>query len=123
MSDTRIRALGCGVVALFLLCGLYAGCGVKEREGVVKYDDCRHVIDLKPNTFQKRFHTFTCEYRKSQSGKVISAKCVRVESDGTLFSATHSCNAAYVYYRWKHDGCPKVDPYLGYDDKCYPDPQ
>jgi hypothetical protein len=98
-----------------------------EREGTVKIDDCREMIELKPDTLRKYYETFTCSYNHTESGIERSAVCTRIDTDSTLFSASHACATAYVYERHlKKNGGGCRDPalpYLGYDDRCYADPQ
>lgn len=95
---------------------LGAGC---ERTGIVTYDDCRTVVDLKEDNVQKYYKTFTCDYQKTKSGTVMDATCVRVELGG--FRDSGNCNTAFVYYRSPEVSCSVEYPYLGYDDMCYED--
>jgi hypothetical protein len=87
-----------------------------EREGVVKYEDCREIVTTKPDAFDTLFHQFTCSTQKTLSGKVMRGTCVRVEttSDG-------KCLAAYVYQKATEGRCPVAQPFFGADDKCYED--
>ena len=91
-----------------------------EREGVVKYDDCRQIITLPSDTLQKYYKTFTCTYSKTKSGKIMGGECVHIENEGSLFTSSHACSEAYVYQRKSEENCtdPKA-PYLGYDDMCH----
>jgi hypothetical protein len=68
-----------------------------EREGTVKYEDCREVITLQPDTLQAFFKSFTCSYRKAKGGTIMQGLCVHADSDSTLFSSSHACATAYVY--------------------------
>jgi len=116
---------GCLAIIVLAVCGLaWAASGIffGEREGSVKFDDCREVIRLQPDTLQKFYKTFTCSSSKTKSGGIISEQCVHIDNDSTLFSSSHSCATAYVYTR--HDeGCTNLKyPYLHYDDKCYSEP-
>ncbi len=98
-----------------------------ENEGIVQYDDCRQVITIRNDSWQKYFKQFTCTYRKTKSGAIMNGWCVHTENDGFLFGSGHTCATAYVYeYKQQTDkgGCtnPKY-PYLGYDDNCFASPQ
>lgn len=90
-----------------------------EREGIVKYSDCREIINLKNNTWQKYVKTFTCKYSKTISGKIMGGICVHVDMSNSLFSSGNECLTAYVYKKEPEVNCPREFPYLGYDDKCY----
>lgn len=95
-----------------------------EREGMVKYDDCRQVITLAPDTWQRYFHTFTCSYLKTKSGKIMRGECVRIENDKSLLSSSHTCATAYVYEKKQEGSCTDpAHPYLTYDDMCSTVPQ
>jgi hypothetical protein len=95
-----------------------------EREGTVNVSDCRETISLQPDTFQKYYKTFTCTTQKTKSGLLMRGVCIHVDTDGSIFSSSHSCAVAYVYEKKQEGHCtdPKF-PYLGEDDKCYSWPQ
>jgi hypothetical protein len=122
-----------GIIAIafiaLIVWGVYSSFGWGEREGVVKYDDCRSVVMLSSDTWQKFYKTFTCTYAKTQSGKVMSGECVHIDTAGTAFSASSACETAYVYEKAQDSACKGNTkdgvpyPYLGYDDKCYTTPQ
>jgi hypothetical protein len=117
-------ALGCAVIIVaFFGAGVWALMGmgvVGEQEGVVKYSDCREVVRLQPDTFQKFYHSFTCETNKSQSGKVIDGICVRIVLASSWDSSSNACTSAYVYPKLPELKCtdPKF-PKPGYDDMCH----
>ncbi len=100
-----------------------------ENEGIVKYDDCREIITLKDNSWQKYFMKFTCTYRKTQGGDIMGygmngGECVHIDHYNSLFSSSPACERAYVYTKEQRAGvCPSEHPYLGYGDKCYNTPQ
>ena len=48
---------------------VFSGCASK-KEGIVKYDDCREVIKLNNDSYEKYYKDFTCEYVKTKSGKI-----------------------------------------------------
>lgn len=73
------------------------------REGVVKYDNCLEVVQLKPDTNQRYYHKFTCQYG---TGDDYSMTCVRVQTN--LFTGV--CTKAFVY---KDD----LSQYIIEDDK------
>jgi len=64
-----------------------------EREGVVKIDDCREVVQLPDNPYQKYYSRFTCEYEKTTDGRIKSGTCVHASTN--FF--TGSCSKASVY--------------------------
>jgi hypothetical protein len=119
-------ASGLAILALIGL-AIWGGSSIffGEREGFIKYEDCREVIRLQPDTLQKYYKTFTCSYRKTKSGKHMGGVCVHVDSAGTLFSASNACTSAYVYQaESQNEGCKQpAYPYLGYDDQCHKEPQ
>lgn len=90
-----------------------------EREGVVKYSDCREQINLKPDSFQRYYKKFTCDYTKTDSGKIMSGTCVKIDSAGGLFSDGSECRRAYIYEKKPEVVCSQEFPYLGYDDMCH----
>ncbi len=100
MSDS-LAPLGCLVVGGLLLWGAYSaaqwvfagGDGNGEREGTVKYADCREIIRYNERPFTERFRPYTCDYNRNMAGKIISGVCVRVEYAGD------SCSVARVYFR------------------------
>lgn len=124
-------ALGCLVIIGIIGWAIYTYQPITifggEREGSVKFDDCREVVYLNPDTIQKYYKTFTCSYRKTDKGVLLNSNCVHVDNDSTLFTSSHTCKTAYVYsfqLEKNHGGCSDLAyPYLGYDDKCYSEPQ
>lgn len=86
-----------------------------EREGTVKYNDCREVTETEDNFINRIFRTYTCSYQKTNTGKIMSGECVYVKSP--LFSG--DCVRAYTYTKKPEVRCSEVFPYLGYDEKCY----
>jgi hypothetical protein len=113
------------VAALVIVLGLIVGgvvWGYKsmwgEREGTVNTDDCRARIPLKEDSSDTWFKQFTCSYRKTNSGKLISGTCEAVET------SAGRCNTVYFYEKKVPKVCtdPKF-PYLGVDDLCYTFPQ
>ncbi len=107
------------IIGLFVLCAF----GCQNEEGTVKYDDCREIIYLQPNTWQTYYKSFICEYLRRATGKIVGGKCVHVETDSGLFYSSGKCKAAYVYIFTKgpDEGCTKEFPFKGYDNKCYKD--
>jgi hypothetical protein len=57
-----------------------------EQEGVVKYDDCQEIVEVKQADVW--FGTYTCNMQRTMSGKVMEGTCVRVETttDGKCFA-------------------------------------
>lgn len=95
--------------------------GCEHQEGTVKYDDCREIIYLKPDSLRVYFHQFICQYTRRESGKIVTGTCVYVDTESRLFSSSSKCKTAYIYdFVSKPDaGCTKEYPYLGNDKKCY----
>ena len=112
--------IGAVLVVGAIIWGIYSLFGWGEREGVVKFDDCRQMVTLKPDTLQKYFKSFTCMYRRTESERIMSGECVHVDTAGTLFSSSNECDIAYIYEKEQEGSCtdPKY-PYLGYDDMCH----
>lgn len=115
-----------GVLAL-VIWGIGSIFGVSfgiENEGVVKYDDCRTTVTLQSNSWERYFKKFTCEYDKTQSGKIISGVCVHTDNDSSLLATSSTCSTAYIY-ELKQDPAVCTDPkypFLRYDDKCWTSP-
>ncbi|MFA4845745.1 MAG: hypothetical protein WC654_04260 [Patescibacteria group bacterium] len=100
-----------------LLWGFYLFFG-GEREGEVKYSDCREIIKLSDNPIQLFYKKFTCTYEKTASGRIRRGTCVHIEHPFSLFRSNNECDIAYLYYKEQEDVCPKDYPVLQYDDKC-----
>ena len=119
-GDSIATGLGC----LFLIgLGIWAmsqGLGKiwGEQEGYVKTDDCRSTVMLKASSPETWFKKFTCVYRRTKRGVLISGVCVSVDTDGAV------CKTVYEYEREGPKVCtdPKF-PYLREDDMCYEGPQ
>lgn len=93
-------------------------------EGMVTYKDCRQIITLQNDSWQKYFHSFVCNNIKTQSGKIMGGECVAVISDSYFFGNSHTCAKAYVYNQNPSGGiCTDTRyPYLSYNDQCQPKP-
>jgi len=95
---------------------------LEEVSGTVKYDDCREIVKLKEGGSEIKNKKFTCNYSKTQSGKIMSGECASIETENGI------CTKAYVYEK-EQEGCRNnfkegiFYPYLGYDDMCYTEPQ
>lgn len=118
-----------GLFFLSLLIGGFLFLFGGEREGVVKYDDCRQIVQLKSDTTQKYYKKFTCSYSKTQSGKIMSGECVNISNDNSLLGNKSTCATAYVYEKEQDPVCKNnikggiLYPYLGYNDNCFTEPQ
>jgi hypothetical protein len=96
----------------FLL--LLVGCG--EREGTVKWSDCREKIDVNNSDFEKITRKYTCEFYKTRKGNILGGTCVHIEYDNN-----GQCKTAYYYWKKQDNIClDKAFPKLGQDDLCYP---
>ncbi|MFH1565538.1 MAG: hypothetical protein ABIC82_06940 [bacterium] len=86
-----------------------------EREGTIKYDDCREIIEIKDDSILKFFKDFTCSYSKTKTGKIMSGNCVNIKT-----TSENQCLRAYIYYVEPEIKCPdEVNGYLGYDGECH----
>jgi hypothetical protein len=121
MAEDTNSSSGWGFLIILVLIGWGITSWIGgEREGVVKYDDCRETITLKPDNFQKYYMKFTCNYTKSNSGKIMSGECVHIDTNDSFFSVGSSCVRAYVYQKEPEIKCSDTaNGYLGNDDKCY----
>jgi hypothetical protein len=90
-----------------------------EREGTIKTDDYRTRIVVKEGSHGTWFKTFTCTYRKTNKGTLMSGYCEAVETTNA-----GACDTVYFYEKQAPKVCtdPKF-PYLGVDDMCHTDPQ
>ncbi len=87
-----------------------------EKEGIIKYDDCREIIRLKDNPYQKIYKSFICDYTKTTTGKIMSGTCVHVNTSWL----SGKCEQAYVYVYDKEPETKCLENgYLGYDGQCY----
>src|SRR5437899_2227211 len=84
-----------------------------EREGTVKYDDCREVVTIDHKSWHRYLNDFTCAYQRTINGKVMAGECVHVET--TFLGA--GCRIAYVYQKQPQLKCPPHST-LTVDDKC-----
>jgi hypothetical protein len=86
-----------------------------EREGTIKTDDCRARIPVKEGSFDTWFKKFTCTYRKTNAGTIMSGYCEAIET-----SDAGACGVVYFYEKKPPNLCtdPKF-PYLGEDDRCH----
>lgn len=112
MSDGAVASLfAIGIIGY----GLYSIFGGGEREGTFKIDDCREVVQLSSDNFQRYYKDFTCVIQKSKSGRIISGECAHIDMSGNV------CKTAFVYDKKASGVCndPKF-PHLHYDDLCYP---
>ena len=109
------------LLTLLLMFLVVQGCGgvlenglTLEREGTVKYADCRETITLTPATYSRSPRSYTCDTKRTVSGKLMEATCVHVE-----LSDTGACNVAFVHHKTTTVVCPEATPWLWFDDKCY----
>lgn len=86
---------------LVMLClfgwGLFRYYDGGEMEGIAKYDDCREIIFLKSNNYQKYYMNFTCNYRRSNTGEIMGGECVHIDTNNGFFSSGNSCVKALIY--------------------------
>jgi hypothetical protein len=90
------------------------GCG--ERQGEVKWSDCREKIFVSEDSIESLTKRFTCSYWKTNGGKLLGGQCVNIETE-----ENGSCRKAYIYNKSADKVCndPKY-PRLHVDDLCYP---
>jgi hypothetical protein len=99
-----------GILIIFVV----AGCG--EREGTVKWTDCREVINVKENSVDGQFKKYTCEYIRTNQGRIAGGTCIHIE-----YESNGQCRKAFIYEKRQDDVChDKAYPRLGLDDLCYP---
>jgi hypothetical protein len=74
-----------------------------EREGDIKWDDCREKIWHKERPWSDLLNIYTCSYDRNAESKVIGGTCARVEYPyfGT------GCRTAHVYSRESEVKCAK----------------
>jgi copper chaperone CopZ len=105
------------VIVVFVFAGILHGVTSLiggEREGTIVYDDCRETIKLKTDTFQKYYKKFTCDYFKTNSGKIYDGECVHINK--SWFGS--DCQTAYIYER-SPDVCPSDSKaFINSDDTC-----
>jgi hypothetical protein len=89
--------------------------GFGEREGLVRYSDCREQIPIKEDNIHTFYQSFTCSYNKTQSGKIMSGTCVHID----YANNSNECKVAFIYAKKQAKVCSKDFPILGPDDKCY----
>ncbi len=89
--------------------------GCSEREGTVKWTDCREKISVKEGDIDILFKKFTCQYYRTGQGRIMGGSCVSIEYD-----SNGACKAAYMYEKRQDDVCSKQNPVLKQDDLCYP---
>lgn len=110
------------IILLAILSVIMSACG-GEREGTIDYSDCRQVVTLASDNLQQFYKTFTCNYLRRKSGKIVGGSCVHVDtySGGLFGSNSGKCETAYIYYiEAKPDpGCSKDYPYKGANGLCY----
>jgi len=95
----KLSELAWGVAGLLML-GVF-GAGLfwltaalwGEREGTIKTDDCRTRITLKEGSPTTWFKKFTCTYKKTNKGNLMSGYCEAVETNAG------TCDT--VYFFWK----------------------
>ncbi len=100
-------------ISVILMLLSIVGCG--EREGVVKWTDCREKIHMMEGDFSTYFKKFTCEYYKTGQGRIMGGSCVSIEYD-----SNGSCRTAYLYEKRQDNVCSTQNPILRVDDLCYP---
>jgi hypothetical protein len=118
------EADGCLVTFIVIGIAIWGGGAVLrstiwgEQEGVINTDDCRARIVVKEDSSDTWFKKFTCTYRKTNKGTLISGVCQAVETTGG------KCETVYFYDKVVPKVCtdPKY-PNLGVDDMCYTLPQ
>ena len=119
-GDDAAYGWGCLIVVGLIGWGLYSGYGSMwgEREGTIKTDDCRTRVVLKEGSTDTWFKKFTCSYRKTAKGTLMSGYCEAVDTSAGV------CDTVYFYEKKAPNVCTNPTyPYLGVDDQCYTQPQ
>ncbi len=98
------------ILTVFLAGTILSGCASK-KEGIVKYDDCREIIELKDGSYEKEYKDFTCTIEKTKTGKIMMGTCVNIETENNI------CRRAY-YYTLKPELTCEENQYLTSDEKC-----
>ena len=101
------------LIVLFLLSGCDNLFENGEREGVVKYDDCREKIFIKETDLETLTKPFTCDYIKTQNGLIMRGLCIHIDYDNS-----GRCRKALIYTRSQQNVCDAEHPILTFDDKC-----
>jgi len=96
---------------VFLLSIVLVGC--IEREGTVKYSDCREVVEVRETDPFMMLKRFTCRYDKTEKGTIMSGTCVSIDYD-----ISGTCKVAYRYFKKQANVCSVEFPILRYDDRC-----
>lgn len=91
------------IVSLLLLIGCGRAASNLQREGVVKFNDCREIIKLEDNAPEKDYMMFTCDYIKSKTGKIMAGNCVHIETS----KDDKECTKAYTYFAKPELKCEK----------------
>src|SRR5215469_3139544 len=66
-----------------------------EREGTVRYEDCREKIWHAERPLKDVFDIYTCTRERNSASKIIGGTCVRIE----YASSTADCKVAHIYNR------------------------
>ena len=98
------------LVLLLAIVLLGVGC---EREGTIKTSDCREEIELKENDLTTFLKDFTCDYTKTENGKILNGECYSVKIKNG------ECRTVWSYEKKSEVNCSKEFPFAGYDSKCY----
>jgi hypothetical protein len=90
-----------------------------EREGTIRTNDCRTRISVVEGSSETWFKKFTCSYKKTVKGYLISGYCEAVDTN-----SAGVCETVYFYPRKVPNLCtdPKY-PHLGQDGMCHTEPQ
>jgi|GEM_PF-2005567 len=110
------------VFIVLVIWGIFSLFGVSfgaENEGITKYDDCRQIVNIQENSWQRYFMKFTCTYIKSSTGKILGGQCVHIANDNSLLGGSHTCATAYVYQKSSEVVCPDtVNGFLDVNGNC-----
>lgn len=96
------------VLVLILICFSLFSC---EREWIVKYEDCREIIEYKDWDFFTYFRNFTCYYDKTSNWDIISWECISIKT------SQNWCEKAYKYEKTPYKTCFEWQ-YINFDWEC-----
>lgn len=114
MKDAGLSALFGIVLVGAMIVGVVWFLFGGEKEGYINTSDCRANYEVEDQVWNRIWNEYTCTYRKTNAGQIMSGTCERVET--TLFG--NECKASYTYNKKPYKVCSQEYPWLGSDGKC-----